>query len=730
MRYLLACLLTLFLVTNLNAQLDDGSVAPNWDLTDLNGNNHELYDYLDAGKDAIIDFSVTWCPPCWSYHNSGILNDLYDDLGPSGSDELMVFFIEGNGNSNDACLYGEINNCSDITLGNWVTGVDYPIFNLYGDDLSVVANYNLGFWPTLYAINAEHHTVWLVGQASYNGWENLITRSFTLDANYSVSPGECEIGEIDIDATGGWGTLSYSWSNGESGSTVEVESGTYNVTIKDGNDYFIVVQDIEIQNDGSQFHVNYEDVILPKCNGSDDGSIYVDVDSNDDIEYTWSNGEDDQYNTNLESGDYTLTIYNNTNDCSLVLEYEVDDPEELELSASLVNTSCGQNNGIIEVSTSGGSGLYYYDFGNGYSTEDELIGASSGTYLIYVEDENECLTWIEVVLTPSMELRGSVIGNLELDCAVTETIVTVESNTSNSIDYQWYSEYGELIETESSATISIAGSYIINMVDSEGCSATIPFTVVDNTNAPEVQINGIRFLDCQTPSINVSVLNEAMNFDVVWSYTDENGENMEVLTDEINIVFPGDYSVLVTDTTNGCQSFEHFTIGIIENEPISSFEYGVDVDTVIVSSTSLGNNLTEVWTLDGVEVNLSEEGTFAFEENGSYVICLYISNECGSSNHCETVDLSEIISNVGDFGLNGLEMHYNGQQLVIDNHIHAISQAQVSIFDLEGKLILQNKLKLISGIQFFEISQLNQDIYLVHLDFKLGEKVIKIFTTL
>ena len=46
------------------AQLADGSVAPDFTVTDINGNSHRLYDYLNNGYTVIIDISATWCPPC------------------------------------------------------------------------------------------------------------------------------------------------------------------------------------------------------------------------------------------------------------------------------------------------------------------------------------------------------------------------------------------------------------------------------------------------------------------------------------------------------------------------------------------------------------------------------------------------------------------------------------------------------------------------------------------
>ena len=78
-----------------NAQLSVNSIAPNWTLTDIDGNSHTLYDYLDEGKTVVIDFSTTWCGPCWNYHQSHALKDVYNSYGPNGTDEMMVFWIEG-----------------------------------------------------------------------------------------------------------------------------------------------------------------------------------------------------------------------------------------------------------------------------------------------------------------------------------------------------------------------------------------------------------------------------------------------------------------------------------------------------------------------------------------------------------------------------------------------------------------------------------------------------------
>src|SRR5690554_2493296 len=100
------------------AQLPSGSTAPNFTATDLNGNTHNLYSYLESGKHVLLNVSATWCGPCWSYHNTHALADFYYAYGPMGSDEAMVLYVEGDSSTPVSALYGQGNN----TLGDWTVG--------------------------------------------------------------------------------------------------------------------------------------------------------------------------------------------------------------------------------------------------------------------------------------------------------------------------------------------------------------------------------------------------------------------------------------------------------------------------------------------------------------------------------------------------------------------------------------------------------------------------------
>ena len=55
-KVLLIAFVALFSFNNATAQLPDGSVAPDFTLTDLNGTTHNLYNLLDQGYTVFLDF--------------------------------------------------------------------------------------------------------------------------------------------------------------------------------------------------------------------------------------------------------------------------------------------------------------------------------------------------------------------------------------------------------------------------------------------------------------------------------------------------------------------------------------------------------------------------------------------------------------------------------------------------------------------------------------------------
>ncbi|MFN4951030.1 MAG: T9SS type A sorting domain-containing protein [Flavobacteriales bacterium] len=130
------------------AQTPVGTVVSNFTLTDINGTSHSLFNYLDQGKMVVIDVSATWCGPCWSYHNTGALNNFYNQFGPSGTNQAMVFFVEGDPQTNAADLNGSGAN----TQGDWVTGENMPIIDLANQASFENSGMTIDYFPEMYVI--------------------------------------------------------------------------------------------------------------------------------------------------------------------------------------------------------------------------------------------------------------------------------------------------------------------------------------------------------------------------------------------------------------------------------------------------------------------------------------------------------------------------------------------------------------------------------------------------
>jgi hypothetical protein len=129
--------------------------APDFTVTDIEGNSHQLYaDILDQGLIAVVVVSATWCAPCWNLYTSDALEDLHQAYGPDGTNQLSVIFYEGDPNTTIADLEGAGVN----TVGNWLEGVPYPVVNESPLTLDLNIWAPLGF-PTVNVVRPSDYEI-------------------------------------------------------------------------------------------------------------------------------------------------------------------------------------------------------------------------------------------------------------------------------------------------------------------------------------------------------------------------------------------------------------------------------------------------------------------------------------------------------------------------------------------------------------------------------------------
>ena len=262
------------------AQLPPNSFGEDFTLTDINGNEFNLHSTLDEGKTVILDLFATWCGPCWSFAETGVLEDLQDAY----PDDVVCVALEADPSTPESEIYNSGN-------GDWTTVINY----LMMDDPSgtVADDYALAYYPTIYKICPDR-MVTEIGQLtsvnayvsemnscssaqyskdakmlSYNGdatyCQGSLNAAVTIQ-NYSVgaSMTECNI----LTKVNGSVVDTYPWSgNLDTYGVAEIDLGTISNIPDNANVSF------EIEYSGDMDSSNNS--ISPSVSGSEESSVYV-----------------------------------------------------------------------------------------------------------------------------------------------------------------------------------------------------------------------------------------------------------------------------------------------------------------------------------------------------------------------------------------------------------------------------------------------------------------------
>ncbi|NNF33676.1 MAG: T9SS type A sorting domain-containing protein [Saprospiraceae bacterium] len=177
MKQLYTIFIVVLLVNPIFASTISVENFPDLKVTDINGVHHKINSYLHSGKSIILNFSSTWCRPCWNYQNSGVLEEVWENHGPNGSNDVVIIMIEADQNTCEDCLYGQ-KNCNDFTYGNWSSS--FPMSNLDKENQFIADQFNVTKYPSIFALSAKNKTAEEVGQLDLSGWESWISTNKTV----------------------------------------------------------------------------------------------------------------------------------------------------------------------------------------------------------------------------------------------------------------------------------------------------------------------------------------------------------------------------------------------------------------------------------------------------------------------------------------------------------------------------------------------------------------------
>ena len=596
-----------FLTISLSAQ-----EAPNFTLDDLGGTSHELYDYLDQGYSAVLDFSATWCPPCWSYHQEGVLEDVWDEYGPGGEDNVMVFMLEVGISpaTSQPCIYGPTN-CTGGTQGDWTAGVNYPILNPPQAEADAVrGDYSVNAFPTLFAV-APNGDLRNMGQTSVEDWGNWTAGTFQMwNTTWDIDDSDCQTSTIELFPVGGYGDIEYEWSDGSTEQNRSgIPSGEYFVTLTDDNsaEYEVVLGPIEVDN-GNVVQVELDNYADLSCNSNETGFIELDIaGGSGDFEFDWSNGASSQNLYNIPAGDYDVLITDQNTGCTFEESYSIEEPDELYVETATENAGCNSSldgTGNVEIYVEGGTYPYLFTFSDGTQTNEDNIILFPGEYDVTITDENECeiFTSFEIFVDEAPTADTENVGFF--NCTNQPVYVNADSSSvGDDYEYRWFDPTNVFIDTGYQVQIDSIGTYTIEVTNLDnGCVSTEQIMVGQDITEPVAMATTLNNIDCNNTTASLSGSGSSMDSIYTYSWTTSNGNIMSDPTAmSITAGSGGTYNLMVTNIVNGCTSIAATEVTAEDIPEVAlSGETSICENTTGTICANNNSNESVSWMIDGV----------------------------------------------------------------------------------------------------------------------------------
>ncbi len=337
-----------------------------------------------------------------------------------------------------------------------------------------------------------------------------------------------------------WGTTPVQ----STATAVNLGPGTHTVTVTDM--FGCTYQANATINEPSAFTVNAAAPVID-CFGTCTGTaLATPTGGTSPYTYLWSDFQNSQMAINLCAGTYDITVTDD-NGCTATDNLVLDENDPIVLSADITPSDCGQSNGAIDLTISGGSsGAMIIDWDYGPHTED-LVNIPAGTYTVTVTDNKGCQAVqsyaVNDVSGPTLNISSTTDITCFSGCNGQATVNVIGG--TGPFDIEWNTSP---IQTNSTATNLCTGNYSVMVTDmSTGC--------VTSTSAT---INEPSQLDVSTVTTDPNCHNacdgeiQMTTFDgtAPYSYTWAGPGTLPPTEDQTNLC-DGTYTVVITDA-NGC----------------------------------------------------------------------------------------------------------------------------------------------------------------------------------
>jgi uncharacterized repeat protein (TIGR01451 family) len=362
-------------------------------------------------------------------------------------------------------------------------------------------------------------------------------------------------GSITTSAPGGT-TFSWSGPSGYTSTTVNPSglcTGTYTLSATNGG----CVSTLTTTVGTSSPVVATIGSVMPSsctaCTGS--ATVYV-TGGTPPYSYMWSpTGGTTATVTNLCPAIYYVTVTDN-NGCSFTTSATIPAAATITPTVTAGPTACGACNGTANVTASGGTGPYTYDWIPGTPTGDGTVSISNlcaGTYSAIVTDANGCSGTAGSTVNSTNPVYGTASYTSSACGLCNGTVSVLESGGVGPFLYDLSN--GSPQQTNGNFSGVCAGTYVATVTDANGCIGTYTVTV-PATNTATFTVSDLvqneTGAGLNNGSINLTISGSTAPYTFLW--------NNGATTEDIYSLAAGSYNVTITDNAGNCGTY-YFNVG-------------------------------------------------------------------------------------------------------------------------------------------------------------------------
>jgi len=291
----------------------------------------------------------------------------------------------------------------------------------------------------------------------------------------------------------------------------------------------------------------------------------------------------------------------------------------------------------------------------------------------------------------------------------TDSVYTFQANASGSgnLSYQW-SNNGTGFSTAASPSLTLGtpGNYniCVTVTDALGCTTTDCETVIINAFTCNTTVN---FTNTDSAYSFTTTNTGTGPFGYVWSVNGSNAGTAPTLNQ--NLGAAGVYNVCATVTdANNCQSSDCVQITITAPAVCSTdITYTNTGSSYQFSTANIGTApYTYEWTNNNTAFSSSASASITLS-TGSNNVCVSVTD----ANNCKAADCEVVvISAIAEQQIEEVEIYPNPvkDQLYVGIAVAGVDQCQVRLYDLSGKVVLDEKRYLQQGKNLLLLNLLNK----------------------